>query len=591
MNVLIVSASMGAGHDGAARELKRRLEDEGHIATTRDFLNAVPARGGRLVRASYEWQLKVVPWSYEATYRSLLAVPVTTVPLASIIGMLTSWRLRRWVAATKADVVVSTYPLASLALGRMRKQGRLGVPVVTFITDFAVHPLWTHPGVDLHLGVHPQVAATAMARTGTRAAAPGPLVPQGFISARVGRQAARERLGLPDDEQIVLLVAGSWGVGDIEQTFDDVAGAGRYVPLAVCGHNERLRRRLAAKDVGIVFGWTDEMPVLMAAADALVENAGGLTCMEAFASGLPVVTYRPIAGHGRGNAEDMARAGVATYVACSEGLADGLARAVGEEGRTRAVSAQSMFVGDAASEVASEVARARDVLVSMEAHPVTVGRARRRLSQAIAVAAAAAALLYSVAVFGVGTAAAHGLAVARAPHHAVAAYVGARLNGVQLADPAVQQVLAVDQVTAIVSGRTATDEPGAVARLAAAGVEIANGGWGGRGGFRWSRAHTDVVRSGRAIGAAANERIRLFVPARPVDGFDLASAQLADERIVVATDTDGVALATVPPLRARGIYVIDARSLPDAELLAVLAQLGTAAAASDLEVMPLDALS
>ena len=29
------------------------------------------------------------------------------------------------------------------------------------------------------------------------------------------------------------------------------------------------------------------MPALMTAADALVENAGGLTCMEAFAIGLP----------------------------------------------------------------------------------------------------------------------------------------------------------------------------------------------------------------------------------------------------------------------------------------------------------------
>ena len=45
------------------------------------------------------------------------------------------------------------------------------------------------------------------------------------------------------------------------------------------------------------------MPALMAAADALVENAGGLTCMEAFAVGLPVITFQPIAGHGKDNAE------------------------------------------------------------------------------------------------------------------------------------------------------------------------------------------------------------------------------------------------------------------------------------------------
>ena len=56
------------------------------------------------------------------------------------------------------------------------------------------------------------------------------------------------------------------------------------------------------------------MPALMTAADALVENAGGLSCMEAFAVGLPVVTYLPIAGHGKDNAEVMSRAGVNVYV-------------------------------------------------------------------------------------------------------------------------------------------------------------------------------------------------------------------------------------------------------------------------------------
>jgi len=51
--------------------------------------------------------------------------------------------------------------------------------------------------------------------------------------------------------------------------------------------------------IGTVIGLDDDMPSLMVAADALVENAGGLTCMEAFATGLPVITYLPIAGHGK----------------------------------------------------------------------------------------------------------------------------------------------------------------------------------------------------------------------------------------------------------------------------------------------------
>ena len=57
------------------------------------------------------------------------------------------------------------------------------------------------------------------------------------------------------------------------------------------------------------------MPALMAACDALVENAGGLTSLEAMRAGLPVVSFQPIAGHGRENTARMAEAGVSRLAA------------------------------------------------------------------------------------------------------------------------------------------------------------------------------------------------------------------------------------------------------------------------------------
>jgi processive 1,2-diacylglycerol beta-glucosyltransferase len=40
-------------------------------------------------------------------------------------------------------------------LGRERPSGRLRAPLVTYLTDPSVHSLWVHPGVDLHLALHP----------------------------------------------------------------------------------------------------------------------------------------------------------------------------------------------------------------------------------------------------------------------------------------------------------------------------------------------------------------------------------------------------------------------------------------------------
>ena len=67
------------------------------------------------------------------------------------------------------------------------------------------------------------------------------------------------------------------------------------------------------------------MPALMAACDVLVANAGGLTCLEAFAAGLPVVMFDPLPGHGEDNSRHMERAGMVTGTATARDLCDLLA--------------------------------------------------------------------------------------------------------------------------------------------------------------------------------------------------------------------------------------------------------------------------
>jgi len=375
LKVLIVSASMGAGHDGAARELRRRLQDRGHRVTLVDYLDAVPLRIGPALRSAYKWQLRLVPSTYEASYQTWVDNPSRAQPLATALAAVTGPAVRRWVAASRPDVIVSTYPLGSLVLGRERQRGTLATPVATFVTDFAVHPLWTHPGVDLHLAVHPQAAAEARRLSGRDATAPGPLVPERFLSVdadpargvgdsapgsaraqdpaqRAARAQARARFGISADQRVVLLVAGSWGVGQIAETFADVVATGRYTPLAVCGRNESLCRKLSSLPGGQAIGWTEAMPDLLIAADVLVQNAGGLTCMEAFATGLPVVSYRPIAGHGLANAAEMERAGVALYAHDAAELETVLDEATGRQRRHLAAAGQAMFAGDAAAEVA-----------------------------------------------------------------------------------------------------------------------------------------------------------------------------------------------------------------------------------------------
>ncbi|WP_336054348.1 hypothetical protein [Streptomyces sp. CA2R101] len=82
----------------------------------------------------------------------------------------------------------------------------------------------------------------------------------------------------------------------------------------MCGHNQALAARLRRAGLAHVYGWVADMSALMAAADVLVQNAGGLSSLEAFAGGLPVVGYRCIPGHGQTNAAALHEAGLAYWI-------------------------------------------------------------------------------------------------------------------------------------------------------------------------------------------------------------------------------------------------------------------------------------
>jgi hypothetical protein len=110
---------------------------------------------------------------------------------------------------------------------------------------------------------------------------------------------------------MVVVSGGGWGVGDIQGAVGELARM-EEVSSIVClaGRNEQLESKLrgafARESRVTVYGFTDKMPQLLAAADVLVHSTGGVTCLEAKAAGTPVVSYGLPVGHARLNTRAMA---------------------------------------------------------------------------------------------------------------------------------------------------------------------------------------------------------------------------------------------------------------------------------------------
>ncbi|WP_069814039.1 MGDG synthase family glycosyltransferase [Streptomyces sp. TP-A0874] len=350
---LIISASMGAGHDAVADELARRLRRDGHRAARRDVLALLPAGVGAALRGGYRASIRHLPSLYSAVYAAFFvgSPHPDSAPLAALAGRRLMAEVERW----RPDAVVSTFHLAAQVTGRLRQRGRLQVPSTVVITDFAAHRQWLHPGNDLHLCVTEAAAARAREGTGRPAAAPGPVVSAEFRGAHRpesgSRSSWREVLsGLAPGKPPVLISAGAWGTGSgLLPSAELLAGAG-FLPVLLCGRDRRLLRTAARRPGVLALGWVNDLPELMASACALVDNAAGQTAVQALASGLPVIGYRPLPGHGAEGVYEMAAAGVSAYARDPRELLTSV-RDLASPGPARErllTAACSVFAGDTA---------------------------------------------------------------------------------------------------------------------------------------------------------------------------------------------------------------------------------------------------
>ncbi|WP_327667796.1 glycosyltransferase [Streptomyces sp. NBC_00485] len=395
--VSIVSASVGAGHDGAAAELARRLIAQGYDVDRFDLLDLLPAHLGRTVQEGYHRMLVRAPWAYQRIYTSTERAGGGGPVARALLRTAQDRVLRALPPGTGA--VVSTYPGASRVLGNLRLDGRLAMPVLTYLTDFSVHPLWVAPGVDVHLATHGVPAAQARAVGARDVRVCGPVTDPRFGPCDAERrERARAVFGLPRNAPLALLVAGSWGVGPVRRVALELRDCGAAVPVVVCGRNEALAEQLRADGIDHAFGWVADMPTLMHAADVLVQNAGGLTSLEAFASGLPVASYRCIPGHGLTNAAALDEAGAAVWIRDPADLKSVLCDLIdGALGLQQRAAGLALFAPTPDGGPAAEIARVHQAGVPGRT-PRPAARQRRRPTRRLAATAALASAVWAGAV-------------------------------------------------------------------------------------------------------------------------------------------------------------------------------------------------
>jgi UDP-N-acetylglucosamine:LPS N-acetylglucosamine transferase len=354
--VLLLTAPVGEGHVAAARVLADDLlrRNPGAQVTVRDVLPELAAPLRWLLNDAYRWQLRSAPWLFGLLYGTLRRSRLLRWLARALLSLTGSRAVLRLVRRHRPDVVVSTWPPATLMLGSLRLRGKVLVPACATITDFAGLELWADKGIDLHLVMHESLVPGVERLAGRGSAQPvSPLVGPEFHAPRVSVE-ARRALGLPSERTVVVVSGGGWGVGDLAGAVNTALELDATV-VCLAGRDPTTRTRLeiafAAEPRVRVLGFTDSMSDLLAAANVLVHSTGGVTCLEALARDCPVVAYGAPPGHAPLLAREMASLGLLVHARSASELKAAL---LGAECKSRVTLSRSV---DAASLVLAAMPR------------------------------------------------------------------------------------------------------------------------------------------------------------------------------------------------------------------------------------------
>ncbi len=322
--ILILTASVGAGHLVAAEALRAAVAR--HVPQQPVEVIDVLQLTNRFFRMLYgtgylalcNHAPRLFGWLYD----------VTDTPRVTLGERFRRWfqalnvtPVNRFLLKRRPALIINTHFISSEIVARLRAQGSLDTPQATVLTDFEAHRMWRQPPTDRYYVSSDRARAylNDLGVPDKQIAQYGIPVRPAFHE-RLSPADARAALDLPSEGRMVLLLCGGFGVGPTQTLFRGLLELPEDIQVvAICGRNERLRRRLDAIQAPTtrgarVIGFTKEMHRFMQAADVVVTKPGGLTITEALVTQRPMILVNPIPGQEARNSDYLLEHGAAIKV-------------------------------------------------------------------------------------------------------------------------------------------------------------------------------------------------------------------------------------------------------------------------------------
>ncbi|MEI6338152.1 MAG: hypothetical protein WCQ57_06160 [Verrucomicrobiota bacterium] len=308
--ILILTASIGEGHNTAARNIGEALlaETQGaaEVLVADPYTRTNPIVN-RLVQKGYATAINRYPRAWKVVFELLNKRGVVE-GMGPLLAELTA-AVKYHIAEFQPHIIASTYPIFSFLIAKIRKRDpSVSIPFYTVITDSTmISSAWYRCPSDGAL-VSDEATADVLRRDGVP---PEKVHVLGF-PVTVAFETLDPAHAPADGKWKVLFFPG----GTSQHAVDVLQHLGTIPHLevtVVTGRRQKVHAALKEAGLprsGTLIGWTSEMPELMTSHHIFIGKAGGATVQEAIAAQIPFLVSHVVPGQEEGNIALIEQTGI-----------------------------------------------------------------------------------------------------------------------------------------------------------------------------------------------------------------------------------------------------------------------------------------
>lgn len=321
-NILVVTASMGSGHNKAANAVAEAIKRKYPVNKINviDFMSTETAYFNSLVKDIYLKMLDHTPSVYEFFYK-FTSDSTKGSTIQSVFAHAMKKDMRELIKKYEADMVICTHPFPCAAASYLKQTGEINIPLITVMTDFCVHQFWLYKNIDIYFTAN-DLLKKEMVNQGLleeRIFVTG--IPVGYnFRVDYNQDDLLAKFKLEKDKPVALIMGGGLGLGGVKNALCQLERLKKDIQiLVITGANVALWSEMNeyaqhSKHKIFVWGYSHNIQEFMSVATFLISKPGALTISEALTRELPMILHDPIPGPEVDNAKFVSDNGAAIWV-------------------------------------------------------------------------------------------------------------------------------------------------------------------------------------------------------------------------------------------------------------------------------------